>query len=56
MADLKSFRCPKCNGPLDRESDFKITPFDSTEMEVSVECCDKLYTTFIQSSEFHVQE
>ncbi len=56
MPDLKKFRCPNCNGPLDRASDFTITPFDSSEVEISIECCDKLYSTFLEATEFHVQE
>jgi hypothetical protein len=55
MADLNTFRCPECKGKID-ESDFTITPFDNSEVEISVECCDKLYSTFIEATEFHVQE
>ena len=56
MADLNKFRCPECNATFSRQSDFTIEPYDSTEIEISVECCDKLYSTFLEASEFHIQE
>jgi hypothetical protein len=54
MSDLNKFRCPECNKSLERASDFTIAPFDNSEVEIQLECCDIVYSTFIEATEFYI--